>query len=182
MAVVCTTVVIRLSTQQLSSLKNSCFLYIKRKKVRRARDMGAFNHVVLKKPHSNITYLIYGNGKCVVLSARSPHEIMRATRWICRKTGSHLLSLPVVHNIVYVKKVTLPTMPDILTRLYEVITKTHTASLELELSPALIVESQTCSKTKIMIFCTGKINITGISDFEALPNVLSEVDTLLKFT
>lgn len=180
MAVVCSTAVIRLEKASLPDLKSSHYVYVKKKKDRRQRCSQAFNHVILKKPHSKIIYLVYGNGKCVILSARSPHEIMRATSWICKAIGTKLLSLPVVKNVVYVHWYDMPNASNVLSRLFDDLKTTRRVSLEPELSPALIIDSHTCPQAKIMIFRTGKVNITGIQDFESLPNVVNEVDGLLK--
>lgn len=180
MAVVCSTAVVRLEATSLIDLQSSHFLYIKKKKDRRKRCIRAFNHVILKKPHSRIIYLVYENGKCVILAARSPHEIMRATRWICKIVKTRLVSLPVVRNVVYVGKYKLPNVPNVLGKMYEDLRATQRVSLEPELSPALIVDSNTCTNAKIMIFRTGKVNITGIRDFDSLPTIIKEVDCLLK--
>lgn len=178
MPVVCSTVVIKLNPQRLNDLRKSPLIYIKTRRDRRLRNDQAFNHVILKKPHSKIVFLVYANGKCVILSAKSPNEIISSTRWICRALHATLVTLPVVRNVVYVDKFCLDkhgTLQDMYTKL----AITHHVTLEPELSPALIVDSQSCPCAKIMIFRTGKVNITGVKNFESLHLVLKEVDSLL---
>ena len=178
MPVVCSTVVLTLSSQNLDLLRSCEFIHTKHRKDRRLRQDKAFKRVTLKKPHSKIVYLLYANGKCVILGACTPYEVIRSTRWICRTLKATLLSLPLVRNVVYVGKYSQQSNGS-LQDMYSRLSVTHRVSLEPELSPALIVESQTNPLAKIMIFRTGKVNITGVKNFESLEPVLLEVDALL---
>lgn len=207
MSVVSSTARMRIGPQNIAELSQHPNAYVKMKKDRRVRIDDAFKRAVLKNPSTNIVYLIYESGACVMLGALSEAAIASAGRWLCSKLKTKMLEHPVVCNVVYVLRhpATVPALKQDnagvtakevkkrkknernknvmathirLSSLYERLRDAYVStSFEPELSPAVIVTPKCAPRAKIMIFRTGSINITGLRSFDAIDEVLKEMYT-----
>lgn len=165
----------QLEPQNLAQLIHHPNLYFKTKRDRRSRASSAFKHVILNQPHSHAVFLVYESGSCVILGCRSQTEITDAGRWIAQSLNSRIISEPRVRNVVYVFAAEEACRWPILSRLHAHLLNKYTVSYEPELSPALMFSPQCQPNAKVMVFGSGKINVTGLRSFADIPFVVKEV-------
>lgn len=185
MSVVCTTSVVSLSPVDLQSLRLCEFVHKKKRPDRRKRRTDCFRHVILRNPIQGFVYLVYENGKCVILGPRSWEEIGSACSWIqlvlCSKVRDNLS----LRNIVYVYTIDLKGLTgerdDVLPVLFKRLSEHYPRiQLDQELSPALMLNPKTSTRAKVMIFRTGRVNITGITSFDLIEAIKHELESVLK--
>lgn len=133
-------------------------------------------------PGEKATFLVYASGKCVILGTTNDDELAIASFWIAAELDSLILAGPIVSNMVYVyaanfRELTAPNK--ILSRLYYRLRPNYHVSYEPEISPALMVSPRSAPSVKVMIFRSGKINITGLKSHEMLGNVINELNHVL---
>ena len=183
MSIVCTTSLLILNESlNLASLRKHEFINVKRRPDRRVRKVGCFHHVILRNPNTRHVYLLYENGKCVILGPRSEREIAAASTWISLVLCCKVLKPPVLRNVVYVYTWNIKECsgPDALGTLHARLKKRYKQlQLDPELSPALMFNPTSCPHAKVMIFRTGRVNVTGLKSFADILLVRSELDAVL---
>lgn len=183
MPVVCTTSVVVLSPLHLDDLKDHEFIHKKRKPDRRKRRTDCFHHVILRNPQTDHVFLLYSNGKCVILGPKSITEIHMASSWISLILRNTIRKRVELKNIVYVYNALFKELgePDTLSLLHARL-KSQYPKLQFdpELSPALMFNPLCCCKAKVMIFRTGRVNITGLSCFKLVNSVKTEIESVLQ--
>lgn len=184
MSVVCTTSVVILESLQLDTLHGHEFMHVKRKPDRRKRRTECFDHVILRNPQKGHVYLLYRNGKVVILGALTAEETRLASCWISIVLRKRIICPVEIKNIVFVY--TSPHFKDQEAKLslsklfFRLQEKYPRVQYEPELSPALMFNAKTCSTAKVMIFRTGRVNITGIRDFTQISQLRHEIETALQ--
>jgi TATA-box binding protein (TBP) (component of TFIID and TFIIIB) len=186
MAIVSSTAVFRVKDQDIDQLMHSEHRHISTKRLRRRRKTTAFHNVVFKYPFGKVVFLIYRNGKVVVLGSRSKQQLLDASNWLTDTLKSQIIEEPKISNFVYTYQSSMrgTNRGDTLIHLYNHIHvmnngKNIRAYLEPELSPALIYHPACNNRAKAMMFRSGKVTITGINSEHALKAVRSEIDELL---
>lgn len=182
MPVVCTTSVVSFDPQSLVHLQQNEFVHRKKKRDRRFRKQWCFKHVILRHPYLGFVYLVYSSGRCVILGPRNMRHIHLATYWISLILRSQIICPVQVKNIVFVCGAQFNELksPNALQRLYNRLRSSYSnIVLEPELSPALMFNSCCVQHAKIMIFRTGKINITGLKHFDEIESVKQEINKVI---
>lgn len=189
MPIVNSTSVFKIKAQEIAQLRQSPFAHSKNKKIRRIRQKNAFHNAILKHPEKNVVYLVYRNGKCVMLGCKSAKEVSESAEWLRDELQTELLELPLISNFVFTYSTTFEeNTPRILEHIYGKVLLMNTrngsvirsfGSYEPELSPAFIYYPVCVRKAKAMIFSSGKITITGITCEDQIQFIQEEVS---KFT
>lgn len=179
MAVVNTTSTMQIEPQNLAELRSHPNLYFKNKNDRRRRDTASFRQVILFKPRSRALFLVYASGKCVILGCRSQKKIRRAGRWLAKTLGSRVVQKPRLRNIVYVFKTkAIRCSGDLIEMVASLMRTDYRPSFEPEISPALMLSPSSVPLAKVMIFRTGKVNVTGLTSFKMIRVVKHEIRSL----
>ena len=179
MSIVSSTAVFTIKPVDLKVLKTSPYLHQKVKKEKRVRQRQAFHHVIIKRPEKKAVYLVYGNGKCVVLGVRIMSELNEAASWLASAISSTVVERCALRNLVYVFNATFPELQQnmVLIRLRERLLHDYPhVSYEPELSPGLMINPNSYPSAKVMIFRSGKICMTGIRSKGGIDVILRELE------
>ena len=184
MSIVSSTAVVQHEPQDLAILSKSKFKHINKKRLRRTRYTNAFNNVTLKYPFKPIVFLVYANGKCVILGSRSDADLNEANAWLRIELASRVTSLPHVSNYVYAYETKFygeksTVLQKLFTRLRVMFPHRTFGSFDPELSPALIYNPESCKTAKAMIFSSGKVTITGLKTKQDIVRVREELDYIV---
>jgi TATA-box binding protein (TBP) (component of TFIID and TFIIIB) len=188
MAIVSSTAVFRVEEQDIAELHKSKHKHSSNRRLRRQRDNTAFHNVIFKYPKGKIVFLIYRNGKVVVLGTRSAEELKESCKWLADSLGSPMVDEPSVSNYVYTYSSHMPginrgdTLINLYTHMQEMNKgkKRIFASLEPELSPALIYYPECSKKAKAMMFRSGKVTITGLRTESDIRAVVEEIEYIMR--
>ena len=164
------------STLNLQNLAQSSFL-AKPKRTRRPRKTDKFKTVVWK--NNGVTYLLYANGKCVILGCRSLRDMYEASQWIKEILSMESKELFVLHNVVGTFKIDQEINLRKLSETFKVIRKDY-GYFEPELTPALVYHPRCSPKGTCLIFRTGRVIATGVVSFKILNQMYSEIFELIK--
>ena len=181
MPVVNITATVTIEPQNLALVKQLPEVYLKKKKVKRQRQINAFSRVVLSMPTSKVVFLVNASGKCVCLGARSAEEVNAACEWLCERLSTKPKGPPVVRNIVYSYRSAFGKLS--LEELYNSIQAQqpgrYFGSYSPELYAALIYQPIAVKGVTALIFRPGAVNITGLKCFEDIEPVLAELGYIL---
>jgi len=164
------------STLNLENLAQSSFV-AKPKRTRRPRKNNKFKTVVWK--NNGVTYLLYANGKCVMLGCRSLHDMYEASQWIKEMLSMESKELFTVHNVVGTFKIDRDINLRELSETLRAIRKDY-GYFEPELTPALVYHPRCFSKASCLIFRTGRVIMTGVTSFKTLNQMYTEISELIK--
>ena len=177
MEVVNSTYTLKLSSKlDLENLTQSPFV-AKPKRTRRPRKTEKFKVVVWK--NNGVTYLLYANGKCVMLGCRSLQDMYEATEWIKQILLMDSKENFVLHNVVGTFKVDCEINLRKLSETLRAIRKDY-GYFEPELTPALVYRPQCFPKATCLIFRTGRVIMTGVVSFKILNQMYTEIFELIK--
>lgn len=153
-----------------------------RKRHRRKRQTQKFNHTRIGYPHSqSIHFLVYPNGKCVLLGCKSLPEIERAISWIHLETGSGSDNYYVVHNMVgSFRGKHVINLKELYGKIKEARgEKQFFGYMEPEMSPSFVYAPLCIPKARCLIFRSGSCILTGVKSVTQLQEVYKEVKHLL---
>lgn len=177
MEVVNSTCTLRLPSKlNLENLAQGPFV-AKPKRTRRPRKNNKFKSVVWK--NNGVTYLLYANGKCVMLGCRSLHDMYEASQWIKDILSMESKELFAVHNVVGTFKIDRDINLRELSKTLEAIRKDY-GYFEPELTPALVYHPRCSPKATCLIFRTGRVIMTGVVSFKILNQMYTEIFELIK--
>lgn len=188
MSIVSSTAVFTLEPQSLDRLRTSRYVHAGKSGLRRKRKTTAFKNVMIKMPDTTIVFLVYQNGRCVVLGSRSTNIMNKACDWLAKEVKSGILEPPSISNFVYTFQTRFPEMgsPEAMSRLcarlqgHHEINNASYVRYESELSPAVMVHPPSYPRATAMIFRSGKVTITGLRDQSTIIRVRTELERLLK--
>jgi TATA-box binding protein (TBP) (component of TFIID and TFIIIB) len=133
-----------------------------------------FKAVILKS--MGLTFLIYQNGKCVILGGKDDLERDLGVRWLELETGNDCNDEIVVHNIVYSWDVQRRIkLEDLYNRILDTYPNQHVGTLDY---PSLIFQ-EPGFKTKALLYSSGKIIITGSSTMDGIDRMMNKLSHLL---
>ena len=172
MRVVCTTATARIERQELSKLTDSFYVHTSGKRLRRQRKSTAFRHVQWSMPGSNVVFLIYANGRVVILGCVSTQQLDEAVNWLSLQLGSVVLQQPSISNVVTCME--LGELPQLHVLAQSLRVRGHDVSFEPELSPGVVLRSKH-PKSTAMLFRSGKAMVTGVNDLSIVDDVANAI-------
>lgn len=162
--------------QDLVELSKSVHVFQRKTTLKRKRILSSFKQVIIRKPDSKITFLVYASGKIVCLGSRTKQQLRLACDWFLQTFETKEEGPAVISNYVYTFQSPYGPVPlERLFRSLQITQRRYFGQLEPETSPALIYQPMAVEGVKALIFRSGAVNVTGLRNERDIEPVLAEL-------